>query len=73
MRAGLVASEDKIRLARELRALAKACPRTEAIMVFYFRERLPVDVRHNAKLHRLALTRWVNEEGAQGIESDPKR
>jgi acyl-CoA synthetase (AMP-forming)/AMP-acid ligase II len=73
MRAELVVSDDKIRLARELRTLAKACPRTDAIMTFFFRERLPVDVRHNAKIHRLALTRWVNEEGAAGIESDPKR
>jgi hypothetical protein len=45
---------------------------TSAVKVFYFHERLPVDVRHNAKIHRLALSRWV-AEGAVGFESDPKR
>jgi hypothetical protein len=31
-----------------------------------------VDVRHNAKIHRLALARWV-ADGVTGFESDPKR
>ncbi len=61
------------RLARELRALALAHVHTSALKSFYFRKQLPVDVRHNAKIHRLTLTRWVNEEGAVGFESDPKR
>ncbi len=61
------------RLARELRALALAHVHTSPIKTFYFHERLPVDVRHNAKIHRLTLTRWVNEEGAIGFESCPKR
>jgi acyl-CoA synthetase (AMP-forming)/AMP-acid ligase II len=46
-------------LAAELRALALRQPHTAAIDVFCFRERFPVDVRHNAKIHRLALARWA--------------
>lgn len=57
--------------ARELRELARAQPHTAAIKLFYFREKFPVDVRHNAKIHRLALARWA--ETATGFESDPKR
>jgi acyl-CoA synthetase (AMP-forming)/AMP-acid ligase II len=58
-------------LARELRQLALAHPHTSAIKVFYFLPDLPVDVRHNAKIHRLALATWA--VGAKGYESDPKR
>jgi acyl-CoA synthetase (AMP-forming)/AMP-acid ligase II len=58
-------------LARELRALALAHPAAAAIKLFYFRPRFPVDVRHNAKIHRLALARWAAT--ATGYESDPKR
>jgi acyl-CoA synthetase (AMP-forming)/AMP-acid ligase II len=58
-------------LARELRQLALAHPHTSAIKVFYFLPDLPVDVRHNAKVHRLALATWA--VGAKGYESDPKR
>ncbi len=58
-------------LARELRTLALAHPHTIAIKTFYFHPRLPVDVRHNAKIHRLALARWATH--AKGYASDPKR
>ncbi len=61
------------RLARELRVMAMGHAHTAALNTFYFHESLPVDVRHNAKIHRLELTRWVNEQGAIGFESDPKR
>ena len=47
------------RFARELRDLARAHPATAAIRVFYFRRSFPVDVRHNAKIHRLTLARWA--------------
>ena len=57
--------------ARELRALALAHPHTAQIRTFYFRPNFPVDVRHNAKIHRLTLARWAAT--AQGFESDPKR
>jgi len=46
-------------LAAELRALALGRPHTARVRTFFFRRRLPVDVRHNAKIHRLALARWA--------------
>ena len=57
--------------ARELRALALTSPHTTAIKRFYFHPKLPVDVRHNAKIHRLTLAQWAKT--AKGYESDPKR
>ncbi len=57
--------------ARELRQLALQHPATASIKLFYFREKFPVDVRHNAKIHRLTLARWART--AKGYESDPKR
>lgn len=50
---------DRQQLAAELRALAKANPVTASITRFYFCPKFPVDVRHNAKIHRLALARWA--------------
>lgn len=58
-------------LARELRALALAEAATASINLFYFHPKFPVDVRHNAKIHRLALARWAAR--AKGFETDPKR
>lgn len=58
-------------LARELRHLARQREHTAGIVIFFFREKLPVDVRHNAKIHRLALATWALT--AKGFESDPKR
>jgi acyl-CoA synthetase (AMP-forming)/AMP-acid ligase II len=46
-------------LARELRTLALAHPPTASINRFYFHPSFPVDVRHNAKIHRLALAKWA--------------
>jgi acyl-CoA synthetase (AMP-forming)/AMP-acid ligase II len=46
-------------LAAELRSLGRTHPHTAAITTFFFRERFPVDVRHNAKIHRLALAKWA--------------
>jgi olefin beta-lactone synthetase len=60
------------RFARELREIAKRFPHTSGIKLFYFHKKFPVDVRHNAKIHRLALARWA-ADGATGYESDPKR
>ncbi len=51
-------------LAGELRALARAHPHTAAIRTFYFRRQLPVDVRHNAKIHRLSLAAWARSARA---------
>lgn len=57
--------------ARELRALAVAHDHTLPIKIYYFRPHFPVDVRHNAKIHRLTLARWART--AKGYQSDPKR
>ncbi len=46
-------------LAAALRQLALGHPHTTGIRRFFFHPRFPVDVRHNAKIHRLALTRWA--------------
>ncbi len=46
-------------LARELRELALRHPHTAGIRRFFFHPRFPVDVRHNAKIHRLTLARWA--------------
>lgn len=44
-------------LAQELRELGRACEKTKDIKFFFFRKKFPVDVRHNAKIHRLRLAR----------------
>jgi acyl-CoA synthetase (AMP-forming)/AMP-acid ligase II len=46
-------------LARELRQLAVQHPHTAGIRKFFFHPSFPVDVRHNAKIHRLTLTQWA--------------
>ena len=56
--AGLVGVEADA-LVAELRTWAAAHPVTAAIRTFFFHPRFPVDVRHNAKIHRLALARWA--------------
>jgi acyl-CoA synthetase (AMP-forming)/AMP-acid ligase II len=50
---------DALGLVAELRGLARGQPHTAAISTFFFRRHLPVDVRHNAKIHRLALATWA--------------
>jgi hypothetical protein len=50
---------DGRRLAGELRALALGHPHTSGLKTFYFRPHFPVDVRHNAKIHRLSLSQWA--------------
>ncbi|TVR51611.1 MAG: peptide synthase [Puniceicoccaceae bacterium] len=47
----------RLGLAGELRALGRQQPQTEPIRRFFFVRSFPVDVRHNAKIHRLALAR----------------
>ncbi len=56
--------------AGSLRELALRHPHTAAICRFYFHPRLPVDVRHNAKIHRLALTRWAATAPPVEVTSD---
>jgi acyl-CoA synthetase (AMP-forming)/AMP-acid ligase II len=50
---------DLASLAAALRELATAYPHTSVIRKFFFHHRFPVDVRHNAKIHRLTLARWA--------------
>lgn len=50
---------DEQLLLQELRLLAAQHSGTAAITRFFFHPSLPVDVRHNAKIHRLALARWA--------------
>ncbi len=45
---------------KELRALAKIYPTTQAIDHFCIFKKFPVDVRHNAKIHRLSLAQYFN-------------
>ena len=57
--------------ARELRVLALEHLHTTPVKLFYFHPKFPVDVRHNAKIHRLTLAQWAAT--AKGYESDPKK
>jgi acyl-CoA synthetase (AMP-forming)/AMP-acid ligase II len=58
----------KEQLVRELRSAGKADPATAGIRKFLFHRDFPVDVRHNAKIHRLTLARWA--AGQRAIEVD---
>ena len=53
-------------LVQELRGLARQHPHTVAIHRFFFHPAFPVDVRHNAKIHRLKLAAWA--AGEKGYE-----
>ena len=43
----------------DLLALARRHPQTTMLAGIAFHPRFPVDVRHNAKIHRLTLARWL--------------
>ena len=58
------------KLVRELRALGAEHPHTDCVRLAYLHPHLPVDVRHNAKIHRLALARWA--VGRHGYELDKR-
>lgn len=57
-------------LGRELRELGAAHPHTQRVRLFHFVDRFPVDVRHNAKIHRLQLARML--AGQPGLEFDKR-
>jgi len=59
------------KLIRELRDFAAKQPATSRIRHFYLHPSFPVDVRHNAKIHRLALARWASTQPA--YESSARR
>jgi acyl-coenzyme A synthetase/AMP-(fatty) acid ligase len=58
---------DEPAFAQELRILAQQHTHTSAIRRFFFHPSFPVDVRHNAKIHRLALARWAAEQKGHDI------
>jgi len=58
------------KLVRELRELGAAHQHTDLIRLAYLHPHFPVDVRHNAKIHRLALARWA--AGHHGYELDKR-
>jgi acyl-CoA synthetase (AMP-forming)/AMP-acid ligase II len=58
------------KLVRELRELGAAHEHTDKIRLAYLHPHFPVDVRHNAKIHRLALARWA--AGNNGYELDKR-
>jgi acyl-CoA synthetase (AMP-forming)/AMP-acid ligase II len=57
-------------LVRELRELGIQYPYTKDIRRFYFRASFPVDVRHNAKIHRLTLAQWALSALGYDAESE---
>jgi acyl-CoA synthetase (AMP-forming)/AMP-acid ligase II len=59
--------KDAYRIAGELAALGASHAHTAMIRTFYFIGQLPVDVRHNAKIHRLSLGKWALEEKAYKV------
>jgi acyl-CoA synthetase (AMP-forming)/AMP-acid ligase II len=51
---------ERARFIAELREVAKTCPLAERVKHIVFQRALPVDVRHNAKIHRLQLAKeWT--------------
>ena len=51
---------DRERFITELREVAKTCPLAGRVRHIVFQRALPVDVRHNAKIHRLRLAKeWT--------------
>jgi acyl-CoA synthetase (AMP-forming)/AMP-acid ligase II len=55
-------SHDRLVFANSLQALADAHSHTAMIKGFLFQKKLPVDVRHNAKIHRLELSNlWTQK------------
>jgi len=58
------------KLVRELRTLGAAHAHTDRIRLAYLHPHLPVDVRHNAKIHRLKLANWA--VGKHGYELDKR-
>lgn len=53
---------NKKKFALELYRLAQANSITKDIRTFYVHPKFPVDVRHNAKIHRLELSAWARQQ-----------
>ena len=58
------------KLVRELRALGVQHPHTDRIRLLFLHPKFPVDVRHNAKIHRLTLAKWAGQHS--GYELDKR-
>ena len=61
-RAGHFPADDaaRARFIAELRDIAETCPLADRVRHIVFQRALPVDVRHNAKIHRLQLAKeWT--------------
>ncbi len=58
------------KLVRELRALGVQHPHTDRIRFAFLHPGFPVDVRHNAKIHRLQLAKWASHHS--GYELDKR-
>ncbi len=61
-------SQQRRKLAREMCELAAQHPHTVRIRHFFIHPSFPVDVRHNAKIHRLALARWASTRPAYEMD-----
>ena len=61
-------AKQRRQFARELCELALQQPHTARIRHFFFHPEFPVDVRHNAKIHRLALARWALDKHAYEMD-----
>lgn len=55
-------AKEREAFAASLLKLAQGSEVTKEITRFYFYEKFPVDVRHNAKIHRLTLARHFSEQ-----------
>jgi acyl-coenzyme A synthetase/AMP-(fatty) acid ligase len=64
----LTRQAEALSLARELRELGKLQNHSASITRFLFHPRFPVDVRHNAKIHRLTLARWAAKATVYHVE-----
>ncbi|MFT3868833.1 MAG: AMP-binding protein [Nibricoccus sp.] len=62
-----LSAADAVELAGALRNQAKQHSATKGIARFYFHPDFPVDVRHNAKIHRLTLAKWAASAQAHEI------
>jgi len=60
--------EEIDRFVSELKKLGRETDKTRAIKHFFFHKSFPVDVRHNAKIHRLALAKEYAVHGLHPTE-----
>lgn len=57
-----VPKSERARIERELRGIGRTHERTAGIDVFLFHPKFPVDIRHNAKIGREALSQWATAQ-----------